>query len=888
MMRVSHLLRSPLLLLAVALVALAALFAHDASPASAQAGSETRRVHYAQSTYYASETDTHGIRGSAEVCVEVEPPLGSGGSTVHVRIKDDSTATQLDDYSILLRNVSSTTNTKVLHLPHGEARKCFGVTLRRDMLTEGEEVVNLELVAVADAPYMISEHDSANARYPETQIALVDSSTPLPDDVDPGRGINIQPKSATVRSGSKVAYSISLNSRPDDDVTLKAYRDAGSGYDVLSIQQDGKLHVSPSELVFTPMNWATPQFFTVSTEGVDPGRYVILHGVTSYSDDDYSVSYSFRGPGVDGRTHIVIEVTDGSSDESLSGGQTDAAPGTPTSLGAKLGWTTLDLWWAKGPGGMVTGYDVHYTSSSTAGDDDAASESDPLVGWVDANHTGIIPTHPLGGLTIGIAYRVRVRGVDPNGASDWARRTFVTRPIWASTLTVSEVETGVFGCGSSSSPCSGNALPDAGFEVDGTGYQVAKIRSSSSGEAFELTLDVPYNAELKTYNFCVGSQTLPFSDVFATYSNEGKTARWTLSSVAALSWSAGDKVALSIRGACGMTGAGVDQSSPVAETATVPTAVTLSLSSSTASESAGDVTLTATLDAPAPEGGTGGFLLADASSTATEGSDYTMPAYVFIPGGQRAGTATISIIDDDVDEADETAVITTYFDLGTALLEDGVTLTIEDNDTTTSGDQVQQVVGNSQQDQAPANRAPTVSSSLSDVSGLAEGSTRDVSLSGVFSDADGDALSITASSDDETVATVAVASDFSKLTLSGVSSGDATITVVARDPDGARATLSFGVEVTDPEPQQQVITTTTTTPDPEPTATPEPEAETTSTPESEAETEDTDGSDAVARYDADGDGKISQPELRQALDDYYAAKITYSEMLAIYKAYRAS
>ena len=196
----------------------------------------------------------------------------------------------------------------------------------------------------------------------------------------------------------------------------------------------------------------------------------------------------------------------------------------------------------------------------------------------------------------------------------------------------------------------------------------------------------------------------------------------------------------------------------------------------------------------------------------------------------------------------------------------------------------------SQQQQAPStNRAPTVSGSIADVSGLEEGATREISLSGVFSDADGDALTITASSDYETVATVSVASDGSALSVAGVSAGTATITVTARDPNGNSATDDFGVTVTDPAPQgqeqqqppaqqpQQVTATTTTTT--------EPEEQETEVEETETEAE---SPDAASRYDADGDGFISQPELRQALDDYYAAKITYSEMLQVYKAYRSS
>ncbi len=112
-----------------------------------------------------------------------------------------------------------------------------------------------------------------------------------------------------------------------------------------------------------------------------------------------------------------------------------------------------------------------------------------------------------------------------------------------------------------------------------------------------------------------------------------------------------------------------------------PTAVALVLDAATASESAGEVTLTATLDAPAPEGGIGGFLFAGADGTASQDIDFTMPLGFFIPGGQRSATAAISITGDDLDEEDETVVLSALFDIGTALLEDRITLTIADDDT---------------------------------------------------------------------------------------------------------------------------------------------------------------------------------------------------------------
>ena len=91
--------------------------------------------------------------------------------------------------------------------------------------------------------------------------------------------------------------------------------------------------------------------------------------------------------------------------------------------------------------------------------------------------------------------------------------------------------------------------------------------------------------------------------------------------------------------------------------------------------------------------------------------------------------------------------------------------------------------------------APEVASPLADVSGLEMQTTREVSLAGVFSDADGDALTITAASSDDGRATVSVASDGATLTLTGVAEGTATVTVTAEDSDGNRASDAFQVEV---------------------------------------------------------------------------------------------
>ena len=95
----------------------------------------------------------------------------------------------------------------------------------------------------------------------------------------------------------------------------------------------------------------------------------------------------------------------------------------------------------------------------------------------------------------------------------------------------------------------------------------------------------------------------------------------------------------------------------------------------------------------------------------------------------------------------------------------------------------------------PPNNAPTVSSPISDATIVNQSGTSQVSLSGVFTDADGDDLAVTATSSDETVATVSVAAEYSTLTISAKTRGSATITVTAADGQGGSVSDTFTVKV---------------------------------------------------------------------------------------------
>ena len=95
----------------------------------------------------------------------------------------------------------------------------------------------------------------------------------------------------------------------------------------------------------------------------------------------------------------------------------------------------------------------------------------------------------------------------------------------------------------------------------------------------------------------------------------------------------------------------------------------------------------------------------------------------------------------------------------------------------------------------PTNEAPTVASGIANATIVSESGARQVSLAGVFSDPDGDALAITAASSDTAVATVSVAADYSTLTVSAQARGTATITVTAADGYGGSVEDTFTVTV---------------------------------------------------------------------------------------------
>ena len=258
-----------------------------------------------------------------------------------------------------------------------------------------------------------------------------------------------------------------------------------------------------------------------------------------------------------------------------------------------------------------------------------------------------------------------------------------------------------------------------------------------------------------------------------------------------------------------------------------------------------DVEVAAQQQEPPNQAPTVSAAIADATIVTTSGTHQASLSGVFADADNDALTITAASSNEAVAtvtvESDVSSLTVTAKARGTAT----ITVTAADGNGGTADDTFTVTV----------KTAPVVASSISDVSGLEAGATREVSLSGVFSDTDGDSLTVTAASSDETKATVVVESDGSKLTLTGVAEGTATITVTAQDSDGNRVSDAFQVSVTkavEPEP-----------------------------PPLNPET-----SDVVERYDANGDGAIDLSEYSQAARDYAAGKITYAEFLEVIRAFQ--
>ena len=338
-----------------------------------------------------------------------------------------------------------------------------------------------------------------------------------------------------------------------------------------------------------------------------------------------------------------------------------ATPTEPRNLRVTPGDAKLELSW-RAPTETVTGYDVHYTSSTTVADG-AQAGTDAAMAWVavDRSSAGTRASQSIPSLVNYRAYRVRVRAENSGGSGVWA-----------------------FGRGTPT---------DKSNDATLSGLTALSL-TATDGTFTPLFLVPSFAANTTSYAAQVTNArshvklTPTVNDAAATV-QVGRTGSLT----AVTSGQASEAVALKL-------GANVIEVRVTAEDGTtvrtytvtvtrelpplspLPPPSTLTLTTSAhdnrATESAGAVRVTATLDRPAGAGGVMVALAAGGASTATATEDFSLPAAFTIADGRTAASGQMRIVDDQVDEDDETVVLATAVS-GLTVTE--VTLTIGDNDT---------------------------------------------------------------------------------------------------------------------------------------------------------------------------------------------------------------
>ena len=624
---------------------------------------------------------------------------------------------------------------------------------------------------------------------------------------DDTRGVTLSETAATVTEGGTASWTVALASEPTGAVTV-TLTGAGSG-----------ITVSPTTLSFTTSNWSDVQTVTASAaedDNAEPETATITH---TASGADY-------GSGVSAPTVTVTSVDNEA-----------AGLVTPASLTVNEGAAqTYRVKLATEPGGAVQ---VDITSADT----NAATVSPSSVTLTDSDwdvgETVTVTAAAYDGgvdKTVNLTHRV-------NDAQSWDGYDEVADRVL--TLTVSANAAPRFTSSATPSAAENQTAAvtvvatDADSGDDVTGYEI-------TGGADQLKFTIDPTSGALTFNDAPDYEAPGDADTDNAYlvtveatSGTGereKTASQAITvSVTNVNEAPVVKTAIN------------DQSVPVGAVRDVDASGTFedpdagdSLTLTASSSATGTATVamnadgktvevtgvaagTATITVRATDGGSPGLWVEDAFTVTVAANVPPDFSSTPTPSAAENQTAVVTVTADDADGADSVTgyAITggadrSLFDLNATT---GV-LTFEAApdyeapgdaaDGGGAGDNVYEVtveatsgtgerVRTARQDIAVTvtnvNEAPTVAKALGDDS-VPVAATLEVDASGTFTDPDADdELTLTAASDDTTVATVAMDSDGTTVEVSGVAAGTADITVTAADKGGLQVTDTFAVTV---------------------------------------------------------------------------------------------
>ena len=308
------------------------------------------------------------------------------------------------------------------------------VAITSDAVGEAEETIQLKLSAGGG-----SGVNSSYTRVPYNNPVATLTIEDLPPPV----------LSVVARSASAHASTHDVNAswtRPRDDVT---------GYDVQIKESAAPDAVTGNSAT----GWAG-----TSDQGTSLTFSVTKAG-TAY-DVRVRAKYGAAGDSAWTRTSVTVR------------------PNAPADLRAGRDHRQLNLTWSAPPHtGTVSGYEVHYTASSTVADD-ATAGSDPAADWVDAG-TGTVREKSIPNLSNDTEYRVRVRTAAAGVDGPWAHAKGTPRVLlgW-------------------------EKFDDGVAEGESKEYAVRLSEALAADTTFEVGFDATSSTATETADFVVRTRTV--------------------------------------------------------------------------------------------------------------------------------------------------------------------------------------------------------------------------------------------------------------------------------------------------------------------------------------------------------------------------------------------
>ncbi len=436
-------------------------------------------------------------------------------------------------------------------------------------------------------------------------------------------------------TGGTMTVPIAISNNPQSDTTFNVtVETGGTATEYASAQSPGDFRIQTKSVTFGPARSRLQHLtIAITNDTLSEENQTIELKISDSTIGSIGALYARDNNGRLAR----VTITD------------NDPPAAPSGLSLTAGAQKLTASWSK-PVGPVTGYELRY-KVTTASNRTATTAGDPATGWVTITPSGTNGTAEITGLTNGTSYHVQVRANDGqtgsgNGWGDW----------------------------SGSQTGTPTATPAAGVIVSKTFASV--VTGSTTTYTIKLNKAPTASVVVTPTSGTTGVATVTNQAKTFTTTNWNQTQTVTVTGVAAGSSTITHAATSTDTAYSGITIASVT-ASVMAASQTAPTtlALTTTAGDNIVAEDGGTVTVTATLNRPAT---TAVSVTLTATGTATGTTDYSLPSAFTIAAGQSFATGTVTIVDDDIDEANETVILTTSV---SGLTVTPVTLTITDNDT---------------------------------------------------------------------------------------------------------------------------------------------------------------------------------------------------------------